>query len=90
MEIEALMGELDSVANSAGRVGLLLGLEPREWSMEWQLPGGSVKLVTVKLLKPAELAFVVERGKAGREQLRDSFMADGSGHVSSLSRPSVV
>jgi hypothetical protein len=90
MEIEAMTDELAALAGPGGKVGLLLGLQPPGWPMEWHLPGGLVKLVTVKLLQPAELAFVVERGKAGREHLRDLFASDGSYHLSSLSRPSVV
>jgi hypothetical protein len=90
MGIEALTDQLAALAGPGGHVGLLLGLQPPGWPMEWHLPGGSVKLVTVKLLQPAELAFVLKRGEAGREHLRDLFASDGSNHVSSLSRPSVV
>jgi hypothetical protein len=58
--------------------------------MSWELPGGSVKLVTAKLLWASELDYVVENGAAGRLELAKRFAADGSHHRSSMLRAPVV
>ncbi len=89
MEIKAPEG-LQSLANQEGKIGVLLGLQSPELPTEWELPAGLVKVVTVKVLQPMELAYVVAKYEAGREQLRQLFAADGSHHLSSLFRPSVV
>ena len=83
-------GELKALAGPKGSVGVLLGLRPSVGRAEWDLPGGLVKVVTVKLLQPPELAYIIENGEAGRERLRELFAADGSHHLSSPSRPSVI
>lgn len=83
-------GGLRSMASSAGHVGLLLGLQSPGMPLEWDLPAGLVKVVTVKVLKPSELAYVVKHDEAGRERLRELFTADGSYHLSALDRPSVI
>lgn len=89
MEIKAPSG-LASLATEEGRVGLLLGIPLPGMPHEWSLPGGFLKVVTVKVLHPSELAYAVEQGDAGRELLKQRFEADGTHHVSSLTRPPVV
>jgi hypothetical protein len=82
--------ELEALANPEGLLGILLGLHGPELPCEWDLPGGSVKLITAKVLTPAELAFIAEGGADARDRLRELFERDGSFHRSSASRPSVV
>ena len=89
MEIKA-PNELESLANTAGNVGLLLGLRSPTLELEWELPAGLVKAVTVKVLQPAELAYVVENDEAGRNHLEELFAADRTYHLSSLHRSSVI
>jgi hypothetical protein len=89
MEMEAPT-ELQPLATSDGNLGLLLGLRSPGVPFEWELPAGLVKVVTVKVLQPAELAFVIEHGGAGRDRLRELFATEGSYHLSSLFRPPVV
>jgi hypothetical protein len=89
MEINA-PSELRSWANTEGRIGLLLGIGSSELPLEWELPAGSVKVVTAKLLHPDELAYAIENDEAGREELCRRFAAEGSHHVSSFGRPPVV
>jgi hypothetical protein len=89
MEILARFGP-EELVTPEGRLGLLLGLRPPEWPAEWQLPAGTVKILTVKVLHPSELAVAVEQEAAGRHRLQELFAADGSYHVSSTTRPAVV
>lgn len=89
MEIKAPT-ELHPLANSDGNLGLLLGMQSPRLPLEWELPAGSVKVVTVKVLHPAELAYVVEQDEAGRAHLQELFAADDSYYLSSLCRPSSV
>lgn len=89
MEIKAPT-ELQSLANENDTLGLLLGLQSPNLPLEWELPAGLVKVVTVKVLHPAELAYAVEQEAAGRTHLREQFSAAGSYHLSWLSRPSAV
>jgi hypothetical protein len=89
MEITAPAG-LESLANTDGQLALLLVLRSPDLPTEWELPTGSVKVVTVKVLHPMELAYVVEHDEVGRKRLQELFAADGSDHLSSLQRRSVV
>lgn len=89
MEIKAPNG-LQAWANGDGNIGLLLGLGSPSLPLEWELPAGLVKLVSIKVLRPEELKYVVEHDEAGRDRLRQLFAARGEYHVSSLTRPAVV
>lgn len=89
MEIRA-PAELQPLANSDGNLGLFLGLRSPKLPLEWELPAGLVKVVTVKVLQPTELAYAVDQDSEGRVRLREMFSADGTYHLSSLSRPPVV
>jgi hypothetical protein len=89
MEIRARFGP-DELTTDNGRLGLLLGVHPSDFPAQWDFPAGKVKVVTVKVLHPSELAVVVAEGEAGRERLRDLFAADRSYHVSSARRPPVI
>jgi hypothetical protein len=89
MEIKNRFGP-DEMATPENRIGLLLGLSAPNRNTEWVFPAGTVKVVTVKVLHPSELAFVVNEGQAGRERLRDLFAETGTHHVSSATRAAVV
>jgi hypothetical protein len=89
MEIRNRFGP-DELATSEGHLGLLLGVHPPNFSVEWIIPSGKVKVVTVKILHPSELAVAVREGEAGRKRLQELFAANGSYHVSSVERPAVI
>jgi hypothetical protein len=73
-----------------GRVGVLLGMEPSALPRSFTLPSGEVRLVTVKALLPAELAYLLEHGKKGRDELLRRFDQAGHGHLSRIGRSPVV
>jgi hypothetical protein len=49
-----------------------------------------VRLVTVKALLPTELAYLLEHGKKGRDELLRRFNQEGHGHLSRVGRSPVV
>jgi hypothetical protein len=73
-----------------GRVGVLLGMEPSALPRSFTMPSGEVRLVTVKALLPTELAYLLEHGKKGRDELLRRFDQAGQGHLSRIGRRSVV
>lgn len=81
---------LQPVATSNNRAGVLLGLPAPGVQHEFALPGGSVRVVTAKLLWPSELEYAASKGKGGREELARRFVADGTHHRSSMSRKAVI
>lgn len=81
---------LEPVASSNNRAGVLLGIEAPGVPPEFNLPGGSVKVVTAKLLWPSELDYVAAHGSGGRRELANRFAADGTYHRSSLHRRPVI
>ena len=84
-----LSGPLQVMATANDTAGVLLGTMPPNCSWGFDIPGGSVRIVTAKLLWPQELEFAAT-GKAAREELARRFAADGTLHCSSMHRPSVV
>lgn len=76
--------------NKAGRVGVLLGIKAPQIPELVQLPLSNVYFVSAKLLTIPELDFVAAGGPEAREDLAVRFTEDGSHHVSSLKRKSVV
>jgi hypothetical protein len=81
---------LGLAATPDGTVGVLLGVDPPDFPTEFELPAGSVKVVTAKLLWPSELEYAVSLGRAGREELAKRFAADGTYHRSSLARSPAI
>jgi hypothetical protein len=73
-----------------GRVGVLLGMEPGTLPGDFSMPAGKVRLVTVKVLLPSELAYLLEHGKKGRDELLRRFDHEGKGHLSRVGRSPVV
>ncbi|WP_338025960.1 hypothetical protein [Corallococcus macrosporus] len=49
-----------------------------------------MRLVTVKVLMPGELAYLLENGKHGRDELLRRFVEEGQGHLSRAWRQPVV
>jgi hypothetical protein len=78
------------VATANNRAGVLLGLRAPGLQNEFALPGGSVRVVTAKLLWPSELEYAASKGNAGREALAKRFAADGTHHRSSILRKAVI
>jgi hypothetical protein len=79
-----------SLVTKEGRVGVLLGLESRTLPRQFPTPFGDVRLVTVKALLPAELAYVSKRGAEGAAELARRFAETGEEHVSRTNRRAVV
>jgi len=73
-----------------GRVGVLLGMEVDTLPRSFEMPAGAVRLINLQVLKPVELAYLLERGKQGLEELVDRFKASGAGHRVRAQRPPVV
>jgi hypothetical protein len=73
-----------------GRVGVLLGMEPSALPRSFTMPSREVRLVTVKALLPTELAYLLEHGKKGRDELLRRFDQEGHGHLSRVGRSPVV
>lgn len=82
--------ELPGMLNEHGRAGVLLGISPPDLEQEFSTPGGSVRIITVKLLWSSELHYIISGGKAARNDLADRFQRDGSYHHSSLLREPVI
>ncbi|VTT97360.1 Uncharacterized protein OS=Xanthomonas perforans 91-118 GN=XPE_2373 PE=4 SV=1 [Gemmataceae bacterium] len=89
MDLQCRFGPSE-LATAEGRIGVLLGVHGPDFPAEWSFPAGVVKIVTVKVLHPSELAVAANEGDAGRKRLCDLFTANGTFHVSSATRPSVV
>lgn len=73
-----------------GRVGILLGLESEQIPTSITGPAGDIRLVSIKILTSQELQYILEKGAVGRKRLAQLFREQGSHHLSSLDRNSVV
>ncbi|WP_163786113.1 imm11 family protein [Myxococcus vastator] len=73
-----------------GRVGVLLGMASSTLPGRFAMPAGEVRLVTVKVLMPVELAYLLENGKHGRDELLRRFVEEGQEHLSRAWRQPVV
>jgi uncharacterized protein DUF1629 len=83
-------GMPESLVTQEGRVGVLLGLTSNSLPQYLATPAGEVRLVTVKALLPSELAYRVQHGKQGREELARRFAESGEEHLSRSTRRPVV
>lgn len=79
-----------ALITNEGRVGVLLGLESHTLPQHFPSPHGEVRLVTVKALLPSELAYRLQHGKQGREELVRRFAESGEAHLSRSQRHAVV
>ncbi|WP_205520388.1 imm11 family protein [Pyxidicoccus caerfyrddinensis] len=89
MEV-AGQGMPEPLLTKEGRVGVLLGMEPSTLPRSFTMPTGEVRLVTVTVLMPAELAYLLEHGKRGRDELVRRFSQEGQEHLSRAWRQAVV
>ncbi|QRN93561.1 suppressor of fused domain protein [Archangium violaceum] len=79
-----------SLVTEEGRVAVLLGVESRTLPSHFSTPYGEVKLVTVKVLLPSELAYLLEHGAEGLAELARRFVESGEEHLSRLKRKPVA
>ncbi|EAU62061.1 conserved hypothetical protein [Stigmatella aurantiaca DW4/3-1] len=89
MEVSG-QGMPEPLLTKEGRVGGLLGMESSTLPGRFTMPAGEVRLITVKVLMPVELAYLLENGKRGREELVRRFCQAGQGHLSRTWRQPVV
>ncbi len=73
-----------------GRVAVLLGLSAPSMPEAFSTPYGRVRLVTVKVLLPAELAYVLAHGAEGHAELARRFSENGEALLSRTRRRAVV
>jgi hypothetical protein len=73
-----------------GRVGVLLGLESNQIPTSIIGPASDIRLVSIKILTSQELQYISQHGAAGRKKLAQLFREQGSHHLSTLNRNSVV
>jgi hypothetical protein len=78
------------LADEEGYLGFLLGLPIPGVSMTFSLPSGTATLLTAKVLTRVEYRYAAGHGPEGSQRLGELFQQDGSHHVSSLERSSVV
>ncbi|XXF81710.1 hypothetical protein P2318_01040 [Myxococcaceae bacterium GXIMD 01537] len=83
-------GMPEALVTREGRVGVLLGMEPSTLPRDFSMPAGVVRLITVKVLLPTELAYLLEHGKTGRDELLRRFDHERHGHLSRIGRRPVV
>ncbi|MGK2857514.1 MAG: hypothetical protein ACSLFQ_09935 [Thermoanaerobaculia bacterium] len=82
--------KLRALASPEGRVGVLLGVDAPGLNLEWELPAGLVRVVTVTLLHPSELAFIQEVGLPAREEVARLLALRGTHHLSQPGREPVI
>ncbi|MDJ1471828.1 suppressor of fused domain protein [Cytophagaceae bacterium DM2B3-1] len=80
----------DAFRNSAGRVGVILGLPSDSRSNTMQGNLEEIRLVNTKLLTLDELEFVLEKKEKGRMELAELLIQQGNATLSDLTRKSVV
>jgi|GEM_PF-2029391 len=73
-----------------GRVGVLLGIETGTLPRSFDMPAGAVRLVTLQVLLPVELGYLLKSGKQGLEELAQRFKAGAAGHMVRAQRQPVV
>jgi hypothetical protein len=76
--------------DSSGTLGFLIGVPAPGVEPIMKLPVGSAAFLITKLLTPKEYEFVASRGLDGALKLVSLFDENGTHHLSSLNRPSVV
>jgi hypothetical protein len=89
MEVSG-QGMPEPLITREGRVGVLLGMESSSLPRDFTLLAGKVQLVTVKVLLPTELAYLLKHGKKGRDELLRRFDQEGHRHLSRVGRSPVA
>lgn len=74
----------------SGALGFLVGVPVPGIDRTMALPLGNAIFLMAKLLTPAEYEFVAQHGLPAAQDLPKRFAADGTHHLSSLQRKSVV
>ncbi|MRG28995.1 hypothetical protein [Laceyella tengchongensis] len=77
-------------SDEEGRVGVLLGLESEQIPTSIFGPASDIRLVSIKILTSQELQYILQNGAAGRKKLAELFREQGSHHLSTLNRNSVI
>lgn len=75
-----------SLVTPEGRVAVLLGVKSRTLPERVSTPSGDIQLVTVKVLLPSELAYLLEHGAEGQDVLARRFAESGEEHLSRVRR----
>jgi hypothetical protein len=81
---------MEPFRDEEGRVGVLLGLDSIHIPPSIEGPASNIRLVSIKILTSRELQYVLRHGDAGRKKLARLFREQGSDHLSTLNRNSVV
>ncbi|RKH87788.1 hypothetical protein D7Y21_17605 [Corallococcus sp. AB045] len=89
MEVDGV-GMPETLVTSEGRVAVLIGMETDSLPSRFTLPGGEVRLLTVKVLMPAELKWLLQQGTGTGAELIRRFTAAGETHLSRSWRQPVV
>ncbi|NOK13416.1 imm11 family protein [Corallococcus exercitus] len=89
MEVDGV-GMPETLVTPEGRVAVLIGMETDSLPSRFMLPGGEVRLLTVKALMPAELQWLLRQGKGAAAELIRRFNEAGEGHLSRSWRQPVV
>jgi hypothetical protein len=77
--------------NEEGKAGALIGLGGPSLPATVPTPeGGDARLLTVTLLRPSELAFILEEPDTGRAEVARRLREAGVHHLSTLKRAAVV
>lgn len=71
----------DEWQTRSGATGVLLGLPAEDIKASLELPYETVRLISIKLLTPEQLAMVIEHGAEGRRRLAEEFQKNRSGHM---------
>lgn len=80
-----------SLQHPDGNVGVFLSVARPGMQDEIKLQKTSFSPICVKLMRPAELRYALDHGAVGREKLAELYSTPaGLGHISSLTRPSVI
>ncbi|MHA7627453.1 imm11 family protein [Corallococcus sp. M7] len=89
MEVDGV-GMPETLVTPEGRVAVLIGMETDSLPSRFTLPGGEVRLLTVKVLMPAELKWLLQQGRGAAAELIRRFKAAGETHLSRSWRQPVV
>ncbi|RKG79010.1 hypothetical protein D7W79_11500 [Corallococcus exercitus] len=89
MEVDGV-GLPETLITPEGRVAVLIGMETDALPSRFTLPGGEVRLLTVKVLMPAELQWLLRQGRGAAAELIRRFNEAGEGHLSRSWRQPVV
>ncbi|MBZ4330962.1 imm11 family protein [Corallococcus sp. AS-1-12] len=89
MEVDGV-GMPETLVTPEGRVAVLIGMETDSLPPRFTLPGGEVRLLTVKVLMPAELKWLLRQGRGAAAELIRRFKAAGETHLSRSWRQPVV